>query len=101
MTAVSRLKRFRKDLESLTPAEENELMRLRHLSNEGRDLANIELPVLLVAVALALLLAAGKVLSDVFDEEMDRIHRIVRDFVQTGSSEDKQYRAKGSQVPLF
>ncbi len=36
-----------------------------------------------------------------FDEEMDRIHRIVCDFVQTGSSEDRQYRAKGSQVPLF
>ena len=36
-----------------------------------------------------------------FDEEMDRIHRIVTDFVRTGSSEDRQYRAKGSQVPLF
>ncbi len=36
-----------------------------------------------------------------FDEEMERIHRIVCDFVRTGSSEDRQYRAKGSQVPLF
>ncbi len=36
-----------------------------------------------------------------FDEEMDRIHRIVCDLVKTGSSEDRQYRAKGSQVPLF
>ena len=36
-----------------------------------------------------------------FDEEMDRIYRIVCDFVQTGASEDRQYRAKGSVVPLF
>ena len=35
------------------------------------------------------------------DEEMDRIYRIVCDFVQTGTSEDKQYRAKGTNVPLF
>ena len=36
-----------------------------------------------------------------FDQEMDRIYRIVCDFVQTGVSEDRQYRAKGSVVPLF
>ncbi len=36
-----------------------------------------------------------------FDQEMDRIYRIVRDFIATGTSEDKQYRAKGSTVPLF
>lgn len=36
-----------------------------------------------------------------FDQEMARIYRIVRDFTSTGTSEDKQYRAKGSSVPLF
>ncbi len=36
-----------------------------------------------------------------FDEEMNRIYRIVNDFVHTGTSEDRQYRAKGSIVPLF
>ena len=36
-----------------------------------------------------------------FDGEMDRIYRIVNDFVHTGTSEDRQYRAKGSIVPLF
>jgi hypothetical protein len=36
-----------------------------------------------------------------FDEEMARIYRIVCDFVQSGSSEDKQYRAKGTKIPLF
>ena len=35
------------------------------------------------------------------DEEMDRIYRIVCDFLRDGSSEDRQYRAKGSTVPLF
>ena len=35
------------------------------------------------------------------DEEMNRIYRIVNDFVHTGTSEDRQYRAKGSIVPLF
>ncbi len=35
------------------------------------------------------------------DEEMDRVYRIVCDFVSTGTSEDRQYRAKGSTVPLF
>ncbi len=36
-----------------------------------------------------------------FDNEMERIYRIVRDFIATGTSEDRQYRAKGSTVPLF
>lgn len=36
-----------------------------------------------------------------FDEEMDRVYRIVCDFVQTGASEDRQYRAKGTRIPLF
>lgn len=35
------------------------------------------------------------------DNEMERVYRIVNDFVNTGGSEDKQYRAKGSVVPLF
>ena len=35
------------------------------------------------------------------DQEMDRIYRIVCDVVSTGASEDRQYRAKGSTVPLF
>ena len=36
-----------------------------------------------------------------FDQEMERIYRIVRDFITTGTSEDRQYRAKGTRVPLF
>ncbi len=36
-----------------------------------------------------------------FDTEMDRIYQIVCDFIKTGSSEDRQYRVKGSTVPLF
>ncbi len=36
-----------------------------------------------------------------FDQEMDRIYRIVCDVIRTGSSEDRQYRTKGSTVPLF
>ena len=36
-----------------------------------------------------------------FDQEMERIYRIVRDFITTGTSEDRQYRAKGTIVPLF
>ena len=35
------------------------------------------------------------------DQEMERIYRIVCDFVQDGTSEDKQYRAKGTIIPLF
>ncbi len=36
-----------------------------------------------------------------FDEEMSRIYRIVCDFVRTGTSEDRQFRAKGSKTQLF
>jgi len=36
-----------------------------------------------------------------FDEEMDRVYKIVCDFNQTGTSEDRQYRAKGTIVPLI
>ena len=36
-----------------------------------------------------------------FDQEMDRIYRIVCEFIATGASEDRQYRVKGSIVPLF
>ena len=36
-----------------------------------------------------------------FDQEMDRIYQIVCDVLRTGSSEDRQYRVKGSTVPLF
>ncbi|MFP6635300.1 MAG: HAD family hydrolase [Dehalococcoidia bacterium] len=35
------------------------------------------------------------------DQEMDRIYRIVCDVVESGSSEDRQYKAKGSIIPLF
>ena len=35
------------------------------------------------------------------DQEMDRVYQIVCDFVQTGTSEDRQFRAKGSNVPHF
>jgi hypothetical protein len=32
---------------------------------------------------------------------MDRIYQIIADVVATGSSEDRQYKAKGSTIPLF
>jgi len=35
------------------------------------------------------------------DQEMERIYKIVCDFVRDGTSEDKQYRAKGTIIPLF
>ena len=35
------------------------------------------------------------------DQEMDRIYHIITDVVATGSSEDRQYKAKGSTIPLF
>ena len=35
------------------------------------------------------------------DHEMDRIYKIIADVVATGSSEDRQYKAKGSTIPLF
>ena len=36
-----------------------------------------------------------------FDQEMDRIYQIVCEVLRTGLSEDRQYRVKGSIVPLF
>ena len=35
------------------------------------------------------------------DEEMDRIYRIVTDYAKRGHSDDQQYWANGSEVPLF
>ena len=35
------------------------------------------------------------------DQEMDRIYQIIADVVATGSSEDRQYKSKGSTIPLF
>ena len=35
------------------------------------------------------------------DEEMDRVYRIATEYVKKGHSDDKQYRAKGTTVPLF
>ena len=35
------------------------------------------------------------------DQEMDRVYQIIADVVATGSSEDRQYKAKGSTIPLF
>ncbi|MBM3943770.1 MAG: HAD family hydrolase [SAR202 cluster bacterium] len=35
------------------------------------------------------------------DQEMERVYRIVSDFAASGTSPDKQYRAKGTVLPLF
>ena len=35
------------------------------------------------------------------DHEMDCIYRIICEVLNTGASEDRQYRVKGSTVPLF
>ena len=35
------------------------------------------------------------------DHEMERIYRIICDYIATGGSEDRQYRAKGTKLPLF
>ena len=35
------------------------------------------------------------------DQEMDRVYQIIADVATTGSSEDRQYKAKGSTIPLF
>ena len=35
------------------------------------------------------------------DQEMDRLYQIVCDVVESGSSEDRQYKAKGPIIPLF
>ena len=35
------------------------------------------------------------------DAQMERIYNIICDFERDGSSEDRQYRAKGTKLPLF
>ena len=35
------------------------------------------------------------------DQEMERVYRIVGEFVRLGTSEDRQFRAKGTKLPLF
>ena len=35
------------------------------------------------------------------DQQMDRVYQIVCDFAKDGTSEDKQYKAKGTTLPLF
>ncbi len=35
------------------------------------------------------------------DQQMERIYSIINDFTRSGTSEDRQYRAKGTTVPLF
>ena len=35
------------------------------------------------------------------DQQMVRIYDIISDFAREGTSEDRQYRAKGTKVPLF
>ena len=35
------------------------------------------------------------------DRQMERIYKIITDYVEEGHSEDRQYRAKGTQVPFF
>ncbi len=35
------------------------------------------------------------------DQQMDRVYRIVCDFANSGTSEDSQYKAKGTVLPLF
>ena len=35
------------------------------------------------------------------DQQMDRVYQMVCDFAKEGTSEDKQYRAKGTVLPLF
>ncbi len=36
-----------------------------------------------------------------WDVEMDRIYKIITEYVLTGHSDDRQYRVKGSTIPLF
>ena len=35
------------------------------------------------------------------DQQMDRIYRIVCDFANSGTSQDSQFKAKGTVLPLF
>ena len=35
------------------------------------------------------------------DDQMERVYAIFSEYASTGHSQDRQYRAKGSKVPLF
>jgi hypothetical protein len=35
------------------------------------------------------------------DQQMERIYHIICDFARQGTSDDRQFRAKGTRVPLF
>ena len=35
------------------------------------------------------------------DDQMEKIYKIINEYVRDGQSDDKQYRAKGTTVPLF
>ena len=35
------------------------------------------------------------------DEQMEQIYKIITEYARNGHSDDKQFRAKGSSVPLF
>ena len=35
------------------------------------------------------------------DDQMERVYRIITEYVKNGHSDDAQYRVKGSKVPLF
>jgi hypothetical protein len=35
------------------------------------------------------------------DQQMERIYTIICDFARQGTSDDRQFRAKGTRVPLF
>ena len=35
------------------------------------------------------------------DDQMTRIYKIIGDYIKDGHSEDRQYKAKGSALPLF
>ena len=35
------------------------------------------------------------------DDQMERVYRIITEYVEKGSSDDKQFWAKGTTVPLF
>ena len=36
-----------------------------------------------------------------WDEQMEKAYAIINEYIETGQSEDRQYRAKGSVVPFF
>ena len=35
------------------------------------------------------------------DNQLERIYNVIKEFAETGTSEDKQYRSKGTILPLF